>query len=297
MKILVTGASGRVGRASCVRLSRSHEVVGLDASPTSTAHWVGDIGDAPLLERALRGVDAVVHVAALHAPHVARSSEAEFRRVNVEATRRLAELAARSGVLRFVFTSTTALYGDAATPADCAGWVTEDTVPRPRTVYHRSKLAAEAALREMAASSSMTVTILRMSRCFPEAADIMAGYRLHRGIDARDVASGHEAALSAKPGGVATYILSAATPFLPEDMLELKRDAAAVLRRRCPELIASLNARAWPLPTTIDRVYDSSRARAELAWAPRYGCDEVLRQYDAESAEVLPPRRGTTCDE
>lgn len=297
MKVLVTGASGRIGRAICVRLARSHEVIGLDASPSSTAHWVGDIGDESLLGRALCGIDAVVHVAALHAPHVARSSEADFQRVNVEATRRLAELAARSGVERFVFTSTTALYGDAATPAVRAGWVTEDTAPRPRTVYHGSKLAAEAALREVSAASAMAVTILRMSRCFPEAVDIMAGYRLHRGIDARDVASGHEAALIAKPRDVATYILSAASPFLPGDVAGLKHDAPAVLRLRCPEFVALLDARGWNVPSTIDRVYDSSRAQAELAWAPRFGFDEVLRQYDSESADVLPPASGVTSAE
>ena len=50
MKVLLTGASGRVGRAVYVRLSRSHTVVGLDAAPSSTADWVGDILDQSLLD-------------------------------------------------------------------------------------------------------------------------------------------------------------------------------------------------------------------------------------------------------
>ena len=51
MKILVTGATGRVGRALVVRLGLQHQVLGLDRAPSSTAHWVGDLGDATLLRR------------------------------------------------------------------------------------------------------------------------------------------------------------------------------------------------------------------------------------------------------
>jgi general nucleoside transport system ATP-binding protein len=70
-----------------VRLARQHQVLGLDRVPSSTAHWVGDLGDAALLRRALQGVDAVVHTAALHAPQVGLVPDAEFQRINVDATR------------------------------------------------------------------------------------------------------------------------------------------------------------------------------------------------------------------
>ena len=197
-RVLVTGASGRVGRAVCVQLWAQHEVHGLDRAPSSTASHVGDLGDEALVQHALEGVQAVVHTAALHAPHVGLLPDAEFQRVNVDATRRLYQLAAQAGVARFVFTSTTALYGAASTPPGRAGWVTEATEPQPRSIYHRSKLAAEAALVEAAAGAGArapVLRILRMSRCFPEAAPLMAAYRLHRGVDARDVARAHALAL------------------------------------------------------------------------------------------------------
>jgi nucleoside-diphosphate-sugar epimerase len=53
----------------------------------------------------------------------------------------------------------------------------------------------------------------------------------------------------------------------------------------------------WTLPRTIDRVYDAGRAREDLGWAPRFGFDEVLRQYDEESSEVLSPASGVREDE
>jgi UDP-glucose 4-epimerase len=292
MTFLLTGASGRVGRAIHARLTGTHSVVGLDVVPSPTTHWVGDIADPLLLDQALRGIDVLVHVAALHAPHVGRLNDAAFVRVNVEATCRLAELAARRGVQRFIFISTTALFGEASTPIDRAGWITEDTAPIPTTVYHRTKLQAEVALRDIALRTGLPVTILRMSRCFPEPADTMAVYRLHRGIDARDVAAAVALAASDRRPGSHTYILSGTTPFLPGDAAALKHDAASVLRRRCPHIVSAMALRGWTLPGTIDRVYDASRARTELGWLPRFGFEEVLRQHDMGSPEILPPASG-----
>ena len=289
MKLLVTGASGRIGRALCIRLAREHTVQGLDRTPSSTAHWVGDLGDRRLLAQALRGVDAVLHTAALHAPQVGWVDDAEFDRINVQATRQLAEAAIAAGVSQFVYTSTTALYGAAARPAGAAGWVDEDLQPQPRTVYHRSKLAAEQLLQSLAEAGGFALTVLRMGRCFPEPAPQMALARLHCGIDARDVADAHARALATACPGWRRLLLSGATPFLPQDAAALQRDAAGVLRLRAPALVAAFAARGWPLPAQIDRVYLSARAQQALGWRPRFGFDEVLRQLDAESPEVLPP--------
>lgn len=288
MKVLVTGASGRIGRALMLRLSREHQVRGLDRAPSSTAHWVGDLGDAALLQRALTGVDAVVHCAALHAPQVGQVPDAEFDRVNVQATEALARAACAAGVGQLVYTSTTALYGAVATPDGAAAWVDEDTPPQPRTVYHRSKLAAEALLARWAEAGAFDLTVLRMGRCFAEPAPAMAVARLHRGIDARDVAEAHALALLRARPGVHRHVLSGATPFAAADVQALQADAAALIRERVPALAAAFAARGWALPARIDRVYDSRRAQHELGWQPRHGWAEVLRQLDDESPEVLP---------
>lgn len=291
MKVLVTGTAGRVGGAIHRRLAREHAVVGLDRLPASTVDLVGDVGDAVLLRRALRGVEAVVHTAALHAPNVGSHPDAEFLRINVEATELLARLAFETGVRRFVFTSSTALYGAANTAGAAAAWVDEALTPRPTTIYHRSKLLAEAALAGCVPADA-ALTILRMSRCFPEPAPMMAAYRLHRGIDLRDVAEAHALALADAGPGLRRYVISAATPFLLQDAAELLSDAPAVLRRRAPALVAAFGARGWELPRSIDRVYVPDAAIAALGWRPRYGFEEVLRQLDEGSAEVLRPADG-----
>lgn len=250
--------------------------------------WLGDIGDEAMLARACAGADAVVHTAALHAPHVGHVSDAEFRRINVDATRRLLDTATRAGVPRIVFTSTTALYGNASYTSGRAVWVDEDLTPQPRTIYHRTKIEAEAVLREAAEQGGPSVRILRMSRCFPEPANAMAVLRLHRGIDARDVATAHACAVAHAGPAHATFVVSGATPFLREDMEALACDAPAVIAHRVPALVAAFKARGWSLPATVDRVYCPQAAMAALPWVPRFGWQEVLAQCDAGSSELLP---------
>ncbi len=233
------------------------------------------------------GADAIVHVAALHAPHVGIRPDIDFERVNVEATAALIRIAIAAGVRRIVFTSTTALYGSGGIEA--AEWVDEDTVPRPKTIYHRTKLAAERLLEKAAAEHGVAITALRMSRCFPEPAPLMAAYRLHRGVDARDVAEAHALALAWEGPGFRRFVISGATPFRREDAEDLGKRAPEVLARRAPELVAAFAARGWKLPATIDRVYDPSRAHAGLGWTPRYGFEEVLGELIRGSPEVLPP--------
>ena len=286
VKVLLTGSAGRIGRAIHARLrADGHDVVGLDVLRGDCTQVVASITDRDAVARALEGMEAVVHTAALHAPHVGQRSDADFMAINVAATDSLLADARAAGARRFVFTSTTALYGSGGTRETGATWVDVDTVPRPKTIYHRTKIAAEQAIRA-AASPGFAVTILRMSRCFPEPAPIMAAYRLHRGVDARDVADAHAIALAYTGAEPQTFVISGDTPFAREDVAALMADAPEVLRRRAPELVREFEKRGWPLPASIDRVYDNARARARLNWRPRYGFREVLAQLDAGSPEV-----------
>ena len=286
MKILLTGSSGRVGRAIYGALAGGHEVIGVDTRVFSTTHIVGDCGDMGVMKPALEGVDAVVHAAGPHAPHVDLVPDAEFERVNIEATHELYEWAREAGASVFLYTSTTALYGEAVEPGACT-WIDETTAPQPRSVYHRTKYAAEVMLESMA-SEALPVRALRMSRCFPEPADQMASYRLHRGVDARDVGEGHALALAYEGPAFARFILSGATPFHPQDCEDLARDPRAVLEQRAPDFLAAMEARGWPLPPAIDRIYSSAEARETLGWKPRWDWREVLAQADRDDLEVLP---------
>jgi UDP-glucose 4-epimerase len=288
LKILATGTAGRIGRSIYIKLMKDHAVVGFDRLPCSTADIVGDIRDPELMDSALEGVDVIVHTAALHAPHVNSLPDSEFESINVDTTETLFREGQKRGIKHFVFTSTTALYGWAATPDGMAGWVDEQVNPRPKTIYHRTKIGAERRLEELSKEFGLPVTVLQMSRCFPESAEMMAVYRLNRGIDARDVATAHALAIEMRLEGFRRFILSGATPFNKACCRELFCDAASVIREHAPKLASEFDRRGWTLPSRIDRVYDSSAAQRELGWFPKHGYESVLRMLDDEVSEVLP---------
>ena len=78
MRIVLTGSSGRVGRAIFGALAADHEIIGIDRTAFSTTHFVDDFTNESLLREVLQGTDAVVHTAALHAPHVGIVPDTEF---------------------------------------------------------------------------------------------------------------------------------------------------------------------------------------------------------------------------
>ncbi|URR00457.1 NAD(P)-dependent oxidoreductase [Pseudoalteromonas sp. SCSIO 43095] len=288
MRILVTGSAGRVGRAIYIKLMRTHDVVGIDKTPCSTADYIGDIRDSALIGGVLENIDVIVHTAALHAPHVGLVPDLEFQSINVDATEKLALAGVKAGVKHFIFTSTTALYGYASTPKNITGWVDEDVTPQPKSIYHKSKIAAETKLKEISNLFQLPVTVLQMSRCFPEPADLMAVFRLTRGIDARDVANAHLCAVEKRLNGFNRFIISGATPFHFSDCEALYTEAGEVIKRKCPEIALAFKQRGWQLPQSLDRVYDSSFAREKLGWSPIHGFESVLEMLDTETAEVLP---------
>lgn len=273
MRVLVTGAGGLIGSGVASRLAPDHDVIGLDLNPAPHVAIVGDCFDVAQWRTRAGTVDAIVHVAALHVPHIGQRSDEDFYRTNVEATSRLLDFAVDAGASHFVLTSTTSLYGHALDPIDKAVWVDERLEPQPRDIYDETKLEAEQLVAS--AGNSITVTSLRMSRCFPEPADAMAWYRLYRGVDRRDVAEAHALALSRK-GQPATYLISSATPFRQEDTGELFDNAPVAIQRRCPDLIERMTLQGWQPPNSIGRVYDCSLASAELGYAPRFSIDACL---------------------
>ena len=277
MRVLVTGSSGRIGGAISARLSLRHQVVGLDLQPGPLTSIVGDICDARLLAATCAGLDAVVHTASLHAPDLGMRSAEDFRQTNVGGTRRLLAACGEAGISRFVYTSTTSLYGRALVPAARAAvWVTEQLQPQPRDIYDETKLVAEGACAE-AARGGMTCISLRMSRCFPEHPRLIAIYRLYRGVDAADVAQAHELALASRLSGFEVFNVSARPPFAISDCEVLMSAAKSVVLTHHPWALAEFARRGWELPESIDRVYVVDKAIAGLGYQPVHDFKSLFR--------------------
>lgn len=167
MKILLTGANGFVGLATCRHLiAAGHQVVAALRHPESflplevERHAIGALGPQTRWQDSLRGVEAVIHVAAR--AHIlrdgARDPEAEFDRINHQASVALARQAIAAGVRHFVFVSSIKVNGESTSPDRP---FTADDITAPQDAYGRSKTQAEAALSTLAQEHGLPLAILR----------------------------------------------------------------------------------------------------------------------------------------
>jgi nucleoside-diphosphate-sugar epimerase len=291
MRVLVTGSSGHLGEALRRVLP---DALGLDVLPSPYTDIVGSVADRAVVRRAVEGVDAIVHAATLHKPHVGSHSRQEFVDTNVTGTLALLEEARAAGVSRVIFTSTTSAFGRALTPPPGApaAWVTEDIAPVPRNIYGVTKTAAEDLCELFHRDHGLPILILRTSRFFPEADDrddVRAAYAdanlkvnelLYRRADLSDVVEAHRLALESDLR-FGRYIVSATTPFGREDLAQLRDDAPGVVRRLFPAYEDVYGARGWRMFPGIERVYVNARARNDLGWRPQYDFAYALERLAA----------------
>jgi nucleoside-diphosphate-sugar epimerase len=306
MKILVTGSAGHLGEALVRRLMNTHEVIGTDLIQSQFTNRVGSIVEREHVRQCMQGVQAVLHTATLHKPHVATHSRQDFIDTNITGTLNLLEEAAASGVSAFIFTSTTSAFGAALTPAAGApaAWITEDVAPVPKNIYGVTKTAAENLCELFQRSHKLPCIVLRTSRFFAEEddrKDVRQAYEdrnikvnefLYRRVDIEDVVSAHLLAIEkAAAIGFGRYIISATTPFTRADLVDLQIDAPAALKRRVPDYETVYARLGWKMFPSIDRVYVNERARSELGWSPRYDFGTILNHLEANQDSSSPLAR------
>lgn len=154
MKIVISGASGFIGRALIpYLLTAGHEVkawprhydLNQSSSHIPPREWIEQ----------LEGVDAVIHLAGLAHQRNLQNPEPYFR-INRDGTLLLAAAAQRAGVKRFIFLSSAKVFGEGGDTIYRAA-----SVPAPQDAYAQSKWQAEQRLREQNASAHMELVILR----------------------------------------------------------------------------------------------------------------------------------------
>jgi UDP-glucose 4-epimerase len=206
VRVLVTGGAGFIGSTTAeLLLSRGHEVVALDNLskgrienvPSGVSFIEGDVGDESLV-RKLGLFDACLHFAGRIEPAQSVSNPEEFFATNVGSTFSLLQALVRSGVERFVFSSSAAVYGtQVQMPID------ETRVPAPESPYGHSKRMVEEGLHWLVESGRLRAASLRYfnaaggTRAHPErhdpeihlipiALDVVLGVRDHLDVYGND---------------------------------------------------------------------------------------------------------------
>jgi len=307
-RVLVTGATGFVGRALLPRLLEQGWVVRAavrrpDAALPEGVEAVvaGDLEAGVDWRPALEGVDLVVHLAArVHVMGETGMDVLErYRRTNVAATRRLAEAARAAGVRRFLLMSSVKAMGEGG-----GAPFTEATPPAPADPYGVSKLEAEAALCAAAgdaAGDAMEWVVLRPPLVYGPGVGANFGKLLtlaRRGVPLPLGAVRNRRGLIFV-GNLADAVIRCLTHpgaagrcFLIQDgeplaVPELVRRLAACFGRRAllvpvPVALLRLAARVLGARAAFDRLcgsleVDDSALRRATGWTPPFTVDEGLR--------------------
>jgi len=171
MKVLVTGNRGYIGSVLTeVLLGRGHEVTGLDTGYYEECYLAPVAKPSKQIVKDIRmvsaedveGIDAIIHLAALSNDPLGELKPGLTEEINLGGTMKLAELAQKAGVKRFIYSSSQSMYG----VADINHELAEDEAgPYGVTAYARTKWDAEVALKKMH-SDNFTVVCMRPSTVF-----------------------------------------------------------------------------------------------------------------------------------
>jgi len=282
MRVLVTGASGFVGRAVCAELGqRGHEVWALvrrpGSEPAGTIAVEGDLTDGERLRRAAERAtpEAVIHLAAETAT---QRKPKKIDAVNVEGTNRLLAACAAVDNPRFVFAST-------VVTGDADGVVLDEGSALPvQTAYGRSKQSGEQLVRE----SGLPSVIIRPSHVYGPGgwyAEEIVGRLKQPGrfavvgsgenwwdvVRVEDVATASVDAMERAPDGALYHVVDD-EPIRYHEFVALTAEALGVgAPRRIPVWLARRIAGADPVRAATRSARSSNEhIKRELGWQPLF---------------------------
>jgi nucleoside-diphosphate-sugar epimerase len=295
MEVLVTGAGGNLGRVVVPALVEAgHTPKLFDFRPLQTEHQFvqGDVRSPDDVQRAVQGVQAIVHAAALHGIHLRKWQPQDYWDINVTGTFNMYEAARAHGISRFVLCSTMGVYGESMKPPEGAwGMVTEQSPTLPGDVYGMSKLLCEEMGRYYGRQWGINTVALRLGMFVPETFERYGFRLLFGGVDDRDVAQAVMLALNHTPqGGFDCFNIFADVPFSLQDAVQLHEDPLAVLDRYWPGTAQLVRERGLNVEELIwgRVIWPPDKARRVLGYSPRYNFGQFLEAFRRGDTSYYP---------
>ena len=288
MRVLVTGAAGFVGYAvAALLVEQGHEVTGLTRSgvsalPQGVQRLEGDLRTPETLPRVIAEVEGVCHLAGLTKVRESRIAPVDYWRTNLGGTLAILDELASAHAGRVVLASTCTVYGEQAKQP-----ISETAAVAPGNPYATSKLAADQAAGDLAATGAIGAISLRAfnvagalpghtdrdtTRLIPQLLAVQQGQApelvingdgtaVRDFVHVADMATAFALALGAcEPGTWRAYNVGSGHPSTVHDVIATTEIVTGrpVLRR---------HTTAAHEPAAL--LADSTRIRSELGWRPR----------------------------
>ncbi len=289
--VLVTGSTGRLGRALSKRLLEEGYTVrglvrtkeGVSRLVAGTVPFQGDMFDSESLRKACNGVEIVFHTAGILSQ--SRFDSKTILGTNVTGTMNLADAMKEAGVQKMIYASSANVYGRRR-----RGPIKEEDEPRPTDTYGLSKAMAEKKLEESTITSAMlrlasiygpgfessffkVFEVIRMGKAY-----VIGNGKNHLAmVHVDDAVESFLLAARKRISGSRAYNIGDGREYTQEYLLGLGADLLGVPRpeRHISTVLAKIVAKASGLERdemrfmTSDRILDIGRARKELGFAPR----------------------------
>ena len=293
MRILLTGATGQVGRAIGAHLAARHVVIGVSRTPAARPS-IHEIVQATLgsedavsrIERCVRPCEAIIHAAAAI---LGDPRDPALSLTNCLGTQQVVELAIDWSRVPVIFLSSVPVIGR---PGRLP--ITEDRPVDPPSVYHASKVFGEHLMAIAARSGCRTASLRLTSPAGPGTPETRIlgtfvrralagapisiagrGTRRQNYVDVRDIAAAVEASVNSGASGV--YNVAGATSI---SNMDLAKTCVRVLQSRS---VIELAGNADP-EDDVSWDVDISKARREFGYEARFGIEDSIRaladEYD-----------------
>lgn len=269
--VLLTGGNGLVGRTLAPMLRDTYDLTHFEmADPEDGLPFIeGDLRDSQAVADACKGIDAILHVAALHGRAWDEAGDEVGFEVNVIGTKNILEGAAQAGVKRVVFTSSIWATGHGVAPPYLP---IDENLPRePFELYGLTKIVGEQICRYATSKHGLSTIVLRPGGIAPADAyapnqvNYLAGV-----VDVRDVARAHVLALEA-PEDMRheVFVVTADSPLCKVDPHEFRADPVGTLDKVVPGAAQLASQGKLQLSPDLEW-YTVAKAKAMLGYEPKH---------------------------
>lgn len=282
MKVLITGAGGNLGRVLAPVLEeKGYEPILMDYRSVESQYTFiqGDVTNKEDVYKAVQGVDAIVHAAALHGIHLSKYSREDYWRLNVEGTLHIYEAAREFGVKKVLLCSTMGVYGHSIKPSpDSFAVVHEDMPLLPGDFYGLSKKLCEEMGQFYSRCHNIQTIAYRLGMFVPE--DFFRyGVRLLKGgVDDRDVAQAFILGLENDNIAFDAFNIMAEVPFSPDEFKRWRKEPGELIDEHFPGVRALLERSGTNVEELLQMwghtYWSIDKAKALLGYKPQYNFRE-----------------------